>query len=96
MLLGFALALFLLVQVFPVVHDAANRRLSGGRDFYQVESFFAGNLERIEGRHDAQLITLIVDHANFTDTNAFIRADKTFIDTVLRSNCNTTKSIAWG
>jgi hypothetical protein len=69
--------------------------LSGGRDFYQVESFFAGNLQGIEGRHNPQLVALIVDYANFTDTNAFIRADKTFVDTVLRSNCNTVKSIAW-
>ena len=53
MFLGFALALFLLVQVFPVIHDATNRRLGGGRDFYQVEGFFAGNFERFEGRHDA-------------------------------------------
>src|ERR1039458_5198347 len=53
MFLGLALALFLLVQVFPVIHDAANRRLGGGRDFYQVEGFLAGDLERVEGGHDA-------------------------------------------
>jgi hypothetical protein len=70
--------------------------LRGGRDFYQVKGFFAGNLKRIVGSHDAKLIAFIVDHANFTNTNAIIRADKTFVDTVLRSNCSTTKSIAWG
>src|ERR1035438_880870 len=53
MFLRFALALFLLVQVFPVIHDAANRRLGGGRDFYQVEGFLACDLERVEGSHDA-------------------------------------------
>src|ERR1017187_2353591 len=53
MFLGLALALFLLIQVFPVIHDAANRRLGGGRDFYQVQGFLAGDLERVEGGHDA-------------------------------------------
>src|SRR5208337_466841 len=86
-LLGLALALFLLVQVFPVIHDPANRRLSSGRDFHQVEGFLAGDLERVVRRHDTKLVAFIVDHANFACTNALIGADKTFIDTVLRSNC---------
>ena len=84
-LLGFALFFFLLVQEFPVVHDAANRRLRGGRNLYQVQIFFAGHFERFEGRHDADLVAFVANHANFARTNALIRADKTFIDTVLRS-----------
>src|SRR5271157_4579002 len=79
--LGLALALFLLVQVLPVIHDAAHGRLSVGRDFYQVEGFFAGNLERFVGRHDAKLVAFIVDHAKFTCANTLVGADETFVDT---------------
>ena len=43
MLLGLALFLLLLVQEFPVIHDAANRGLSGGRDFNQVQVLFASH-----------------------------------------------------
>ncbi len=83
-LLGFALALFLLVQILAVVHDAAHRWLRGGRNFHQVQSFFASDLECLVGRHDAKLITFVVDHANFADADALIGADKTFVDTILR------------
>ena len=69
----------------------AYRRLRGGRDFYQIQASFAGDFERLKGGHDAQLITFVVDHANFADANALVGADKTFIDTVLRSNCRKPK-----
>ena len=48
-------------------------------------------LSASKGGHDAKLVAFVVDHANFADTNALIRADKTFIDTVLRSNCSMSK-----
>ena len=85
MLLGFALTLFRLVQVLPVIHDAANRRLRGGRNFYQIEVLFAGHLERFEWRQDPNLIALVIDHANFACADALVGADKAFIDTVLRT-----------
>src|SRR5271157_1049128 len=90
-LLGLALALFLLVQVLPVIHDAAYRRLSVGRDFYQVEGFFAGNLERFVGRHDAKLVAFIVDHAKFACANTLVGADETFVDTALQATAVLTK-----
>src|SRR5262252_7039329 len=74
--LGLALALFLLVQKLPVIHDAANRRLRGRGDFYQVEVLFAGHLERFEGRHDANLLSFVSDHAHFSRANTLIHADK--------------------
>jgi len=52
-LLGFALFLFLLVKILPVVHDAAHGRLRGGRNLNQVQILFAGFLDRFVGRHDA-------------------------------------------
>src|SRR5580658_3354612 len=82
--LGFALALFILVQEFPIIHDAANRRLRGRGNFHQIQVSFAGHLERLEGRHHANLFPFVTDHANFARPDAFVHADKTLVDTVLR------------
>src|SRR5262249_3681592 len=79
--LGLALFFLLLVQVFPVIHDAANRRLRCGGNLYQVEVTFAGHLERFERWQDADLFAFIVNHANFTRANALICADKSLVDT---------------
>ena len=84
-LLGFALFLFLLVQILPVVHDAAHGRLRGGRNFDQVQILFAGFFDGFEGGHDAELLAFVVNHADFTRPDTIVGADKTFIDTVLRS-----------
>jgi len=84
MFLGFALTLFLLVQVFPVVHDAAHRGLRSGGNFNQVQGFFAGNFERVVRRHDAKLVAFVIDHADFAGPNALVGADETFVDTILR------------
>src|SRR5260370_5404250 len=84
-LLGLALFFFLLVQVFPVVHDAAHGRLRGGRNLNQVQVLAAGQFQRFEGRHHADLLALVSDHANFAGSDAVIGSDKTFVDTVLRA-----------
>jgi hypothetical protein len=84
-LFGLALFLFLLVQEFPIIHDAANRRLRCGGNFYQVKVLFAGHLKRFERWQDADLLALIADYADFACANTLICADKTFIDTNLRS-----------
>ena len=59
-LLGLALFLLLLVQEFPIIHDAANRRLRCGGNFYQVEVTFAGQLERFKRRQNSDLLAFIV------------------------------------
>jgi hypothetical protein len=62
--------------------------LRGRRNLDQIQIFLAGFLKRFVGRHNAQLRSFIVDHANFARANAVIGADKTFVDTVLRALCN--------
>jgi len=84
-LLGFALFLFLLVEILPVVHDAAHGRLRGGRNFDQIQILFAGFLDGFERRHDTELLPIVINHADFARPNAIVGADKTFIDTVLRT-----------
>ena len=80
-LLGLALFLFLLVQKFPVIHDAAHRRLRGGRNLDQIQIFEPGHLERFKRRQDANLIAFVVNYADFAGANTLISANKTFIDT---------------
>ena len=87
-LLGFALFLFLLVEILPVIHDAAYGRLRGGRNLNQVQTLFAGFPDRFVRRHNPEHIAVIVNHANFAGPNAVVDADKTFVDTVLRALSN--------
>src|ERR1700691_190857 len=97
MLLGFTFFLFLLVEILPVVHDAAHGRLRGGRNLNQIQVLAAGQLESFEGRHYADLFTFVSDHANFTGSNAVVGSNKTFVDTVLRALSDWEKEIiAWG
>ena len=83
-LLGLAIFLLLLIQKFPVIHDAANRRLRGGRNLYQIKVLFACHFESVKRRHDADLLAFIANHANFAGANTIICADKSLIDTNLR------------
>ncbi len=85
MLLGFALFLFLLIEILPVVHDAAHGRLRGGRNLNQIQILFAGFFEGFVRRHDAKLLPIVINHADFARPNAIVGADKAFIDTVLRA-----------
>jgi len=79
-LFGLALLLFLLVQKFPVIHDAANRRLRCRGNLYQIEVTFAGHLERFERWQDADLLAFIINHANFACADALVCADKSLVD----------------
>ena len=98
-LLRLALFFLLLVQEFPIIHDAANRRLRCRGNFYQIEVAFAGHLERFERWQDPDLFAFVVNHANFAGANTLICADKSFVDTkppVTRSTVWECKSITRG
>src|SRR5579859_120968 len=66
--------LILLIKKFAVVGDFANRRVGGGRNFHQVESFFAGQTDGLVRLHDPKLRAFFVDHPDFARPNAFIDA----------------------
>ena len=83
-LLRLALFFLLLLEKHPVIHDAAHGRLRGGRDLNQVQILFAGHFERFVRGHYADLFAFVPDYPDLTRSNTFVRADKTFIDTVLR------------
>jgi hypothetical protein len=71
-----AFGLVLLVEKAAVVLDAADGWDGGRRDFDQVESTFAGNLQRFKWREDAELFAVLVDYADFAGANAIVDADK--------------------
>jgi hypothetical protein len=84
LLAGSAIALVFFVEVFAVVLDFADGRDGVGRDLDEVEGAFAGHLQCVEGRHDAELFAVLVDHADFACADTLVGADKrlggTFID----------------
>ena len=83
-----AVALVLLVKEFPVILNAAHRRLSRGRNFHQIQATLAGYLQGFEGRQNSELFTVFVNDADFTRANSVVNADKrlgrTLIDGFLR------------
>ena len=70
------LALGLLVEELPGVHDPADRRCGGGRDLHQVEPLLLGEHERLAGRHDPELRAVLVDDADFLRADAVVDADR--------------------
>jgi hypothetical protein len=71
-----AIALVFLIEKLAVILNAANWRNGGGRNLNQVEAAFTRNLERLKGLHDAELLALIIDHANFARADAIVGANE--------------------
>src|SRR5262249_29046377 len=69
---GFARSFLLLILVFPEVHDPANRRHGRRRDFHQVEPFLSRNGQSLRRRHDAELLPVVVDDADFPNSDSFV------------------------
>src|SRR5688500_10890403 len=67
--------LLLLVLILAVVHDSADGRHGGRRDFDQVEAFLSGKNESLGRRHDAELLPRVVNHADFTDADTLVDAE---------------------
>lgn len=72
MLSSLMLFLVLLIKILAVIHDPANRRSCGGRDFYQVQSTFFGNLDCGLWGQNPELFILIVYNSNLARTNSVI------------------------
>ena len=73
--LGLARALLLLILILAEIHDPAHRRYGRGRDLDQVQSFLLGNGQRLRRRHDAELLAVIIDYANFPNPDSFVDAN---------------------
>ena len=73
----------LLIPALAVIHDSTNWRPSDGRNLNQVQTGLTRHLQRLEWRHDANLLALVADDTDLTRTNPLIDPDKTLVDTVL-------------
>src|SRR3954451_17426294 len=82
------LLLFFFVEELAVILNAADRRIRGSRDLYQVKTTLAGNFEGFKGLHYTKLSTVLIYHTDFAGANTLIGANstaaKTFVDTFLR------------
>ena len=70
--LGRARLLLLLVLELAKVHDPADRRHGRGRDLHKIQALALGECQGLRRRHDTELLAVIVDHANFADSDAFV------------------------
>ena len=68
------LSLLFLVFEFAVIHDSANRRLSHGRDLYEIHTGFLSQLQGLTGAHDSQRFTFYTYQSNFRCVNFFVNA----------------------
>jgi hypothetical protein len=65
-----------LVKVLAIIDDAANRRVSCGSNFHEVETLASRNPQSFVGRHNSELSALFVDHPDFPGSNPLIYANK--------------------
>jgi hypothetical protein len=69
-------ALVLFIKELAVVLNAAHGWYGGWGDFHQIQAALAGNLQGFKRLHDAELFSLIVNHANLFRANAVVGADE--------------------
>jgi hypothetical protein len=63
------------VLVLAEVHDPAHRRVRLRSHLHEVEILTAGRLQRLLGRHDAELLAVGADHADLANPDGFVDAD---------------------
>ena len=73
-LAGFLFLFALLVPVFTIIHNPADRGLGVGSHLNQVNILAAGQGQSITGFHNAKLFAGVVNNPYFRDTDAFINA----------------------
>jgi len=73
-LAGLPLLLGLLVLEAPVVQQPANRRDDVRGYLDQVEVLRLGQLERLEGRQDAELLAILTDKSNLANADSLVDA----------------------
>ncbi len=70
------IALVFFVEKFSIILNTADGRYRVRRHFHEIQPAFAGNLQCFEWLQDAELITFVVDDANFAGANLIVDANK--------------------
>src|SRR5437763_551443 len=65
----------LLIEKLAVIGDLANRRISGRRNFHQIQSAFASHAKRFKRLHYPELATFFVNHPDFASANPIVDTD---------------------
>jgi len=73
-LAGLPLLLGLLVLEAPIVQQPADRRDYVGGYLDQVDVLRLGQLERLEGRDDAELLAILTDKSNLANADSLVDA----------------------
>ena len=71
-LLGFLLALGLLKAELAVVHEPAHRRRGLRGDLDQIKALLVGDVLRLRGRHDAELLAGRADETDLAVPDLFV------------------------
>jgi hypothetical protein len=66
------IALRLFESVLAVVHNLADGRIAARRDFYEVELALHGDLHRVGGRHNAELLAVLPNKADLFVTDFIV------------------------
>ena len=67
LLLGFVLK-------FSEVNNSANRRISSGSNFHQIQTFFPGGANRVSNIEYAELLSLLADYSDLGNTDSLVNA----------------------
>lgn len=69
------LELFLaLVKVLAVIHDPANRRAFGRRNFYEIQTGLACEGQSLMRRNDSELLLMLIDDPDRSNPDPLIQA----------------------
>ncbi len=84
-LVSFLLVLLLDVLVFAVVDDLAHWRVCIRRDLHEIQPTLFGNTDRLVGRHDAELMSVLLHHTHFRRADAFIHPSLIGVTSIART-----------
>lgn len=69
---GFMRFLMQFIEVFPIIHDAADWRISLGCHFNQVQIPLAGQIQSFRKKEDPELLFIFVDDPNLLCAYSFV------------------------
>jgi hypothetical protein len=79
-MLGFSLALLLLIVIFAVIYNFADDRLRERCHFHEIQTFSLGNRNGFIALQYTEVLARIVNDSDFTFANPFIDSQFSFVD----------------
>jgi len=76
----FVLPLTKLIEVLPVIDDAANWRIGSRGNLHQVQTLSLREFQGLEGRHNSELRPFFINHSDFLGANPLIHSNESVGD----------------